>query len=88
MPRWLAGNASVRIAAEFAISIAPPKACTIRHKISHSAPGAAVQRIEGQRDRGHGEDDEAEVVDPHPAEHVAQPAERHHQHGRDQQVAR
>ncbi len=38
MPRLLAGNASVRIAAEFAISMAPPKACTSRHKISHSAP--------------------------------------------------
>ena len=38
MPRLLAGNASVRIAAEFAISIAPPKACTNRHTISHSAP--------------------------------------------------
>ena len=38
MPRWPAGNASVRIAAELAISIAPPNACTTRHRISHSAP--------------------------------------------------
>ena len=30
MPRCVAGNASVRIAAEFAISIDPPNACTIR----------------------------------------------------------
>ena len=40
MPRWPGGNASVRIAAEFDISIAPPKACTNRHPISHSAPCA------------------------------------------------
>ena len=38
MPRLLAGNASVRMAAEFAISIAPPNAWTIRKPISHSAP--------------------------------------------------
>ena len=42
IPRWRAGNASVRIAAEFAISIAPPKACAIRHKISQSAPPGPV----------------------------------------------
>ena len=42
MPRWLAGNASVRIAAELAISIAPPKACTTRQPISHSAPPPPV----------------------------------------------
>jgi len=39
MPRWLAGNASVRIAAELAISIDPPTACTSRHRMSHIAPG-------------------------------------------------
>ena len=38
MPRLFAGNASVRIAAELAISIAPPNACTNRKPISHSAP--------------------------------------------------
>ena len=38
MPRWCAGNASVRIAAAFAISIAPPNAWTTRQMISHSAP--------------------------------------------------
>jgi len=37
-PRWCGGNASVRIAAEFAISIAPPNACSSRQPISHSAP--------------------------------------------------
>ena len=38
MPRCRAGNASVRIAAALAISIAPPNACTSRQPISHSAP--------------------------------------------------
>ncbi|SNQ51544.1 hypothetical protein FRACA_730023 [Frankia canadensis] len=32
------GKASVRIAVEFAISIAPPTPCTTRQAISHSAP--------------------------------------------------
>ena len=38
MPRLLAGNASVRMAAELAISIEPPNAWPIRHTISHMAP--------------------------------------------------
>jgi hypothetical protein len=38
IPRCRAGKASVRMAAALAISIAPPKACTIRHRISQSAP--------------------------------------------------
>ena len=38
MPRWPSGNASVRIAAELAISIAPPNAWTKRQPMSHSAP--------------------------------------------------
>jgi hypothetical protein len=37
-PRWLAGKASVRMAAELAISMAPPTACSSRQPISHSAP--------------------------------------------------
>ena len=37
-PRRSGGKASVRIAAELAISIAPPIACRNRHPISHSAP--------------------------------------------------
>ncbi len=41
MPRRSAGNASVRIAVEFANSIAAPTPCTNRHKISHSAPAPA-----------------------------------------------
>ena len=38
MPRWLAGNASVRIAPELAEMFAPPMPWTIRNPISHSAP--------------------------------------------------
>ena len=78
MPRLLAGNASVKIAAEFAISIAPPKACTNRHPISHIAPWVPVSGSSGQQNRGQGEHDEAQVVDLHPAEHVTQPSQRHH----------
>src|SRR3977135_2864645 len=87
MPRLFAGKASVKIAAEFAISIAPPNACTNRQPISHSAPpphklptthphrtAPAGQRVERERDRGQREDDEAQVVDLHPAEHVTEPA--------------
>ena len=86
MPRWLAGNASVRIAAELAISIDPPTACTNRQAMSHSAPGAPAERVQRQRDGGQREDGETHVVDPDPAEHVAQPAERDHEHRGDQQV--
>ena len=42
MPRCRAGNASVRMAAALAISIAPPNAWTIRQPISQSAPAGPV----------------------------------------------
>ena len=42
MPRLPAGNASVRIAAELDISMAPPRACTSRQPISHNAPSLPV----------------------------------------------
>ncbi len=38
MPRWLAGKASVRIADDEAISIAPPMPWMTRQAISHTAP--------------------------------------------------
>ena len=47
MPRWFDGNASVRIAADDAISIAPPTPCTTRQPISHSAP---LSRWNGSKD--------------------------------------
>ena len=52
MPRWRAGNASVRMAAELAISIAPPTACTSRQTISQIAPLRAGVRVQRERDRG------------------------------------
>ncbi len=42
MPRLPAGNASVRIAAELDISMAPPRAWTSRKPISHNAPPLPV----------------------------------------------
>lgn len=50
-PRCSSGKASVRIAAEFAVSIEPPTACTTRQAISHIAPcppsnGSKDSRIE------------------------------------------
>ena len=47
MPRSCAPNASVRIAVELAISIAPPTPCTTRQPMSQSAPAA---RGTGRRD--------------------------------------
>jgi hypothetical protein len=61
----------------------------LHHPPADQPDGAAaqVERIERQRDRGHGEHREAGVVDADPAEHVAEPAERHHQYGRHHEVA-
>jgi len=41
MPRCSVGNASVRMAAELAVSIEPPTACSTRQPISQSAPWPA-----------------------------------------------
>ena len=87
MPRWCAGNASVRIAAEFAISIAPPVAWTTRHRISHSAPARAWNGSSDSATEATLKTSEAEVVHPDAAEHVAEPTERDDEDGRDQQVA-
>ena len=48
VPRWLDGNASVRIAGALAISIAPPNAWITRKPISHSAPGGPVSGSNGR----------------------------------------
>ncbi len=45
MPRWLAGNASVTMAAELAKRNAPPMPCTTRQTISHSAPSAPCIQV-------------------------------------------
>ena len=77
----------MRIAAELAVSIEPPSAWSTRQPISHIAPPVAAERVEGEQDRGEGEDREAGVVDAHAAVHVAQPAEGDHQHRLDEPVA-
>ena len=61
-------------------------AWSTRQPISHSAPWVAVERVEGQQDRGRGEHGEARVVDPDPAEHVAEAAEGDDEHGLDEPV--
>ena len=48
-PRCSAGKASVRIAAEFAISMDPPTACSRRQPISHSAPWPPVNGSKDSR---------------------------------------
>ena len=48
VPRWLEGNASVRIAGALAISIAPPNAWITRKPISHSAPDGPVSGSNGR----------------------------------------
>ena len=45
VPRWLAGNASVTMAAELANRNAPPMPCTTRQMISHSAPSAPCIQV-------------------------------------------
>jgi hypothetical protein len=49
--------------------------------------GRAPREDQRQADRGGGEDGEAEVVHPHAPEHVADPAQAHHQDGGDHHVA-
>jgi len=44
-PRWLAGNASVRIAAELAIRNAPPMPWTMRQPISHHAAASPCIQV-------------------------------------------
>ena len=44
-PRSLAGNASVRIALELAISMAPPTPCRMRMQISHQAAAVPCSQV-------------------------------------------
>jgi hypothetical protein len=48
-PRSWDGNASVRIALELAISIAPPTACRIRIEISHQAAAVPCSQVTDSR---------------------------------------
>ena len=87
VPRWLAGNASVRIAVELAKSIAPPTPLDQPPADDPERAAGAVQRFDGQQHRADEEDQEAQVVDLDPPVHVAEPAERDHQHGAHEQEA-
>ena len=71
MPRWLSGKASVRMAAELAISMAAPTPWKIRMMISQIPGGVPGHPGDGQQQREEGEDGEAEVVDADPAVDVA-----------------
>ena len=60
----------------------------LHHPHAHEEPaGPVAGRHETQNDRRQGENEEAEIVDLGPAEHVAEPAESHHQDGGDHHVA-
>ena len=85
-PRWSEGNASVRIAAELAISMDPPNAWSTRQPISQSARGRRRTGRTTARIESEGEHDEAGVVDPDSAEHVAQAADGDDEHGLDEPV--
>ena len=49
VPRWSAGNASVRIAVELAMMNAPPTPCTMRQPISHSAAASPCCQVTASR---------------------------------------
>ena len=49
MPRWLAGNASVRIALELANSIAPPMPCRIRMMIRYQPAASPCSQLTDSR---------------------------------------
>ena len=78
VPRWLAGNASVTMAAELANKNAPPMPCTTRQMISHIAPSAPCIQVTVRKIEATLKIAKPSGVHPHPAEHVAQPTERHH----------
>ncbi len=86
VPRWPSGNASVRIAAELAISMDAAECLDEPPADEPQRAVGALERVEGQPDRGEGEDDEAEVVDLHPAEDVAEAAEGDHEDRLHEQV--
>ncbi len=48
-PRWLDGNASVRMAAELANRKAPPTPCTMRIRMIQSAPLEPVKGVAASR---------------------------------------
>ena len=55
MPRWLAGKASVRMAAELANTMAPPTPWKIRMTMSQMAPSVPDIQVIGEQQREEGE---------------------------------
>ncbi len=87
MPRWLAGKASVMIAAALASRNAAPTPCTMRKHDQIRGPGSPGHPVDGQQQRGDRVDDEAEVVHLHAAVHVAEAPEADDQDARHDEEA-
>ncbi len=87
MPRWLAGKASVMIAAAFASRNAAPMPCTTRKAIRYVGAGTTGHPVDRQQQRRDRVDDEAEVVDAHAPVHVPQATEADDQHAGDDEEA-
>ena len=88
MPRWDTGNASVRIAVELAMSIAPPTPWTSRRAIRTRAPPGPLTGEKARPIEATVKTRKPGVVHLDPAELVPDPAEGHDQHGGHHQVAR
>src|ERR1700758_1251111 len=80
VPRWLAGNASVTMAAAFANKNAPPIPCTTRQMISHNAPSLPCIQVTVRKMDAMLKTAKTRVYIRTRADHVATPAERHHQY--------
>ena len=87
MPRWLAGKASVMIAAGVGEQAGAADALDDAEDDQVGGAGAPGHPVDRQQQRGDRVDDEAEVVDAHAAVHVAEPPEADDQHARDDHVA-
>ncbi len=87
VPRCDTGNASVRMAVELAMSIAPPTPWTSRRAMSTSAPLGPVTGENANPIDATVNTRKPGVVHLDPSELVADPAESHDQHGGHDQVA-
>ena len=86
-PRWLAGNASVMMAAELAIIMAPPAACTMRRMMISRAPVGPLLQTRERAPAATREDDQADLEHAHATVHVADAAGGDDQGRRDEPVA-
>ena len=86
-PRRSGGKASVRMAAELAMSMAAPDPLEDAHDDEPDAAGGAGHPGDAQQQGEEGEDGEAEVVHADAPVEVAQAPEAHHQHAGDDEEA-